>query len=203
MLENIAQNVCSSLIVARNVCLCLIIVRIAGTFVCMIRIHEVVLFSQSLHYQPCLVAFFASCRVDPAHSLSSAQFEKQPPDNMRKSNFFHFIISLYDSHQQPIQVQKAIFRDFYDTMMVSESMHAGGINDFTKSFFFRLLLTNVVAFLPKKFLNKVLIKSNVICNYYRDASTKISFYNFNYHFFFLGWSRVQEWTHLQTYVNIQ
>lgn len=35
---------------------------------------------------------------------------------MRKSNFFHFIISLFDGQQHRIQVQKAVFKDFYDTL---------------------------------------------------------------------------------------
>ena len=35
---------------------------------------------------------------------------------MRKSNFFHFIISLFDGQQHRIQVQKAVFKDFYDTI---------------------------------------------------------------------------------------
>ena len=88
--------------------------------------------------------------MDPVHSLSSAQFEKQPPDNMRKSNFFHFIISLYDSQQQPVQVQKAIFRDFYDTMMVSELINAGTINNIATSSW--LLSTN--CHLSENFLNE-------------------------------------------------
>ena len=63
------------------------------------------------------VMFFI-LRSNP-YCIASAQFEKQPPDNMRKSNFFHFIISLYDSQQHRIQVQKAVFKDFYDTVIVS------------------------------------------------------------------------------------
>ena len=60
-------------------------------------------------------------RSTPYH-IASAQFEKQPPDNMRKSNFFHFIISLFDGQQHRIQVQKAVFKDFYDTIgTVSEA----------------------------------------------------------------------------------
>ena len=66
-----------------------------------------------LHY------YYYNHRADPLHCISSANFEKQPPDNMRKSNFFHFIISLFDSQQRRIQVQKALFKDFYDTSLVS------------------------------------------------------------------------------------
>ena len=34
----------------------------------------------------------------PVHSpgIGRAHFEKQPPANLRKSNFFHFVVALYD-----------------------------------------------------------------------------------------------------------
>lgn len=64
-------------------------------------------------------------RANPLHCITSATFEKQPPDNMRKSNFFHFIISLYDSQQHRIQVQKAIFKDFYDTSVDGQEYRNG------------------------------------------------------------------------------
>ncbi len=48
-------------------------------------------------------------------------FEKQPPDNMRKSNFFHFIISLFDQSHQAVEVLRASFKDFCDTADVSGS----------------------------------------------------------------------------------
>ena len=48
------------------------------------------------------------------HTLTSAVFEKQPPDNMRKSNFFHFMIHLIDENQAPIEVERAVFKDFHD-----------------------------------------------------------------------------------------
>ena len=28
--------------------------------------------------------------------IGRAHFEKQPPANLRKSNFFHFVVALYD-----------------------------------------------------------------------------------------------------------
>ena len=31
-----------------------------------------------------------------APGIGRAHFEKQPPANLRKSNFFHFVIALYD-----------------------------------------------------------------------------------------------------------
>ncbi|RXN22111.1 transcription factor COE1-like protein [Labeo rohita] len=33
--------------------------------------------------------------------LARAHFEKQPPSNLRKSNFFHFVLALYDRQGQP------------------------------------------------------------------------------------------------------
>ena len=53
------------------------------------------------------------------HQLVLARFEKQPPDNMRKSNFFNFVISLYDGNNQPVEVHQASFKDFCDTHSVS------------------------------------------------------------------------------------
>ncbi len=65
-----------------------------------------------------IIAHYFCRSADPLHCIASANFEKQPPDNMRKSNFFHFIISLYDSQQRRVQVQKALFKDFFDTSIV-------------------------------------------------------------------------------------
>ena len=41
-------------------------------------------------------------------------FEKQPPANLRKSNFFHFVLALYDRHNQLIEVEKTYFVDFIE-----------------------------------------------------------------------------------------
>lgn len=68
-----------------------------------------------------LTCLYTHTRHDPVHQPTTAQFEKQPPDNMRKSNFFNFIISIFDSNQQRIEVQKATFKDFYDTNVVSSN----------------------------------------------------------------------------------
>ncbi|EZA52741.1 Transcription factor collier, partial [Ooceraea biroi] len=43
-----------------------------------------------------------------------AQFEKQPPSNLRKSNFFHFVIALYDRHNQPIEIERTSFIGFVE-----------------------------------------------------------------------------------------
>ncbi|XP_018650682.1 hypothetical protein Smp_194670 [Schistosoma mansoni] len=48
----------------------------------------------------------------PRMEVAWARFEKQPPNNLRKSNFFHFIIALYDQNRHPIEVERAAFIDF-------------------------------------------------------------------------------------------
>uniref|UniRef100_A0A915HY86 IPT/TIG domain-containing protein n=1 Tax=Romanomermis culicivorax TaxID=13658 RepID=A0A915HY86_ROMCU len=46
--------------------------------------------------------------------LSRAHFEKQPPSNLRKSNFFHFVIALYDRTGQPVEIERTQFIDFVE-----------------------------------------------------------------------------------------
>ncbi|TGZ76109.1 hypothetical protein CRM22_000031 [Opisthorchis felineus] len=50
----------------------------------------------------------------PRMEVVSARFEKQPPNNLRKSNFFHFVIALYDQNRHPIEVERAAFVDFVE-----------------------------------------------------------------------------------------
>ncbi|KAG2469262.1 transcription factor COE2 isoform X1 [Polypterus senegalus] len=47
-------------------------------------------------------------------ALSRAHFEKQPPSNLRKSNFFHFVLALYDRQGQPIEIERTAFVDFVE-----------------------------------------------------------------------------------------
>ncbi|KAG7190477.1 hypothetical protein KM043_006580 [Ampulex compressa] len=49
-----------------------------------------------------------------------AHFEKQPPSNLRKSNFFHFVIALYDRHDQPIEIERTSFMGFVEKDQESE-----------------------------------------------------------------------------------
>ena len=51
--------------------------------------------------------------------ISRAHFEKQPPSNLRKSNFFHFVIALYDRAGQPIEIERTIFIGFIEKDQVS------------------------------------------------------------------------------------
>ncbi|BHF63815.1 Transcription factor COE4 [Sparganum proliferum] len=50
----------------------------------------------------------------PLMEVNSARFEKQPPNNLRKSNFFHFVLALYDHNRHPIEVERAVFVDFVE-----------------------------------------------------------------------------------------
>lgn len=53
--------------------------------------------------------------------LGRAHFEKQPPSNLRKSNFFHFVIALYDKAGQPVEVERTAFIGFVEKEHVSTS----------------------------------------------------------------------------------
>ncbi|XP_013790323.1 transcription factor collier-like [Limulus polyphemus] len=46
--------------------------------------------------------------------LGRAHLEKQPPSNLRKSNFFHFVVSLYDKTGQPVEVERTSFVGFIE-----------------------------------------------------------------------------------------
>ncbi|KPP69220.1 transcription factor COE3-like [Scleropages formosus] len=53
----------------------------------------------------------------PPHSgvgLARAHYEKQPPSNLRKSNFFHFVLALYDRQGQPVEIERTSYVDFVE-----------------------------------------------------------------------------------------
>ncbi|KAF2363122.1 Transcription factor COE DNA-binding domain [Trinorchestia longiramus] len=50
----------------------------------------------------------------PAPGLGRAHFEKQPPSNLRKSNFFHFVLAFYDRAGQPIEIERTAFVGFIE-----------------------------------------------------------------------------------------
>ena len=52
-------------------------------------------------------------------SLSRAHFEKQPPSNLRKSNFFHFVLAFFDRQGQPVEIERTAFIDFVEKDQVS------------------------------------------------------------------------------------
>ncbi|XP_037032902.1 transcription factor collier isoform X2 [Bradysia coprophila] len=53
--------------------------------------------------------------------IGRANFEKQPPSNLRKSNFFHFVIALYDRSGQPIEIERTAFIGFIEKDQESDS----------------------------------------------------------------------------------
>uniref|UniRef100_A0AC35U6U4 Transcription factor collier n=1 Tax=Rhabditophanes sp. KR3021 TaxID=114890 RepID=A0AC35U6U4_9BILA len=52
--------------------------------------------------------------VIESSQLTRVHFEKQPPGNLRKSNFFHFVIALYDPHGQPVEIERTKFDGFVE-----------------------------------------------------------------------------------------
>ncbi|GAB6025002.1 Transcription factor COE1 [Chamberlinius hualienensis] len=60
--------------------------------------------------QPSLVDHTAAV----SYGISRAHFEKQPPSNLRKSNFFHFVIAFYDRANQPIEIERTAFIGFIE-----------------------------------------------------------------------------------------
>lgn len=61
--------------------------------------------------------------------LARAHYEKQPPSNLRKSNFFHFVLALYDRQGQPVEIERTAFVDFVEKEKVRhgvvESLESG------------------------------------------------------------------------------
>ncbi|XP_055312768.1 transcription factor collier isoform X3 [Sitodiplosis mosellana] len=53
--------------------------------------------------------------------IGRAHFEKQPPSNLRKSNFFHFVIALYDRSEQPIEIERTAFIGFIEKDQETDS----------------------------------------------------------------------------------
>jgi len=46
--------------------------------------------------------------------IGRAEFTKQPPSNLRKSNFFHFMVQLYDRTGQQVEIERTSFISFCD-----------------------------------------------------------------------------------------
>ena len=44
--------------------------------------------------------------------LARIEFERQPPSTLRKSNFFSFVLALYDVQDNPVTVDTSRFTDF-------------------------------------------------------------------------------------------
>lgn len=63
---------------------------------------------------PLFVSLFPSLSLCSGVGLARAHFEKQPPSNLRKSNFFHFVLALYDRQGQPVEIERTSFVGFVE-----------------------------------------------------------------------------------------
>ncbi|KAI0214028.1 hypothetical protein LSAT2_000871 [Lamellibrachia satsuma] len=52
--------------------------------------------------------------VDTSVGLGRAHYEKQPPANLRKSNFFHFVLAFFDRQGQPVELERTAYIDFVE-----------------------------------------------------------------------------------------
>ncbi|KAJ8911630.1 hypothetical protein NQ315_015171 [Exocentrus adspersus] len=70
----------------------------------------------SLKEEPLTTArsWMQSTVSDQTTTVGRAHFEKQPPSNLRKSNFFHFVIALYDRAGQPVEIERTAFIGFIE-----------------------------------------------------------------------------------------
>lgn len=71
---------------------------------------------------PLWVLLVCAC-VRSGVGLARAHFEKQPPSNLRKSNFFHFVLALYDRQGQPVEIERTTFVDFVEKEKVSSHVN--------------------------------------------------------------------------------
>lgn len=78
--------------------------------------------------------------------LARAHFEKQPPSNLRKSNFFHFVLAFYDRTGQAVEIERAAFVGFIEHLPVSFSKHFDFSAD--KQLLSQLEVRDTVFFLP-------------------------------------------------------
>merc|ERR1719188_1448062 len=46
--------------------------------------------------------------------IGRVEFTKQPPSNLRKSNFFNFMVRFFDGNGSPIEVERTSFIKFID-----------------------------------------------------------------------------------------
>lgn len=63
---------------------------------------------------PSCLSLFPSLSPCSGVGLARAHFEKQPPSNLRKSNFFHFVLALYDRQGQPVEIERTSFVGFVE-----------------------------------------------------------------------------------------
>lgn len=66
-----------------------------------------------------------SNQVASSCSLARAHFEKQPPGNLRKSNFFHFVLAFYDHSGQAVEIERAGFIGFVEHLPDQKNVRNG------------------------------------------------------------------------------
>lgn len=62
----------------------------------------------------CVPVCVRVCAFSSGVGLARAHFEKQPPSNLRKSNFFHFVLALYDRQGQPVEIERTSYLNFVE-----------------------------------------------------------------------------------------
>uniref|UniRef100_A0A8C6FAU9 Transcription factor COE DNA-binding domain-containing protein n=1 Tax=Monodon monoceros TaxID=40151 RepID=A0A8C6FAU9_MONMO len=72
--------------------------------------------------------------------LARAHFPKQPPSNMRKSNFFRFVLALYDRQGQPAEIEGTALAGFMEKEKVSGRLGSAYLGMRTqRDFYVRLI----------------------------------------------------------------
>lgn len=66
-----------------------------------------------------------SNQVPSGCGLARAHFEKQPPSNLRKSNFFHFVLAFYDRTGQAVEIERAAFVGFIEHLPDRKNIRNG------------------------------------------------------------------------------
>ena len=51
------------------------------------------------------------------------EFTKQPPSNLRKSNFFNFMVRFFDGNGSPVEVERTSFIKFIDEVSENSPIH--------------------------------------------------------------------------------
>lgn len=96
---------------ASNACRSKLVCIISCKFLYKKLVYQILLFSLKCF------SFFSSYLYSTI-GVGSAHFEKQPPNNLRKSNFFHFTVALYDRSGKPIEIERTAFVGFVEKEMV-------------------------------------------------------------------------------------
>ena len=94
---------------------------------------------------------------------------------MRKSNFFNFVISLFDGNHQPVEVHRASFKDFYDTHTVCEPIDSLAIVTF--SFAYSLLKRSFSSQSGQEFRNGLIYKLTLVYSDGKSSKCTYQYYN--------------------------